>query len=83
MMIPLGDRILVKPTAPQDKKGLIVIPESAKSKPQEGEFVAVGSEVKWLKVGERVLFGKYSGIEVQIEEHPYLIVRELDVMVRL
>ena len=82
-MTPLGDRILVKPTVPQDKKGLIVIPESAKSKPQEGVVTAIGVKVEFLKVGDRVLFGKYAGSEVRIDEEPYLIIREPDVMVIL
>lgn len=83
-MTPLGDRVLVKPDPKGDvKKGSLFIPEMAQSKPQEGTVVAVGAKVEHLKVGDRVLFGKYAGSEVRIDDDPYLIIREPDVMVRL
>lgn len=83
-MRPLGDRVLVRPDARKDvKKGLIYIPDAAQSKPQEGEVTAVGPDVKGLAVGDRVLFGKYAGSEVRINDEPYLIIREPDVMVVL
>ena len=87
---PLGDRIVVKPLEAQDKtKSGLVLPESAKEKPQEGKVVAVGSgrllddgTVKSLDVksGDRVLYGKYSGTEVRVQEQDYLILREEDVL---
>ncbi len=87
---PLGDRILLKQLeAKEQTKGGIVIPDSVKEKPQEGEIIAVGegkknSEGKTvplsLKVGDKILYGKYSGTEVVIDGEDYLIVREEDVL---
>lgn len=87
---PLGDRILVKRLAEEQKtKGGIIIPDSAKEKPQEAEVVAVGNgktldngQVKKLdvKVGDKVLFSKYSGSEVKIVGDDFLIIREEDVL---
>ncbi len=87
---PLGDRIIVKPLEAEEKtKGGIVLPDSAKEKPQEGKIVAVGKgkvlesgEVKALelKVGDRVLYGKYSGTEITTKEgEDLLIMREDDI----
>ncbi len=88
---PLHDRILVKRVDEQKevKKGNIIIPDSAKEKPQEGEVVAVGNG-KILEDGtkvdlevkakDRILFGKYAGTEVRIEEQDYLIMREDDIL---
>jgi chaperonin GroES len=87
---PLHDRILVKRVEEETKtKGGIIIPDSAKEKPAEGEVMAVGKgrigedgkriEMA-IKVGDRVLFGKYSGSEVKIEGEDYLIMREEDVL---
>ncbi len=87
---PLADRILVKPLeAKEQTKGGIVLPDTAKEKPQEGEIVAVGEGKKSddgkaiplsLKVGDKVLYGKYSGTEVTIDGDEYLIIREEDVL---
>jgi chaperonin GroES len=87
---PLGDRILVKRIKEEDKsKGGIIIPDTAKEKPQEGRVVAVGkgkmTETGYLlvpevKAGDRILFGKYSGSEVKLEDQEHLIVREDDVL---
>ena len=87
---PLGDRILVKPMQAEEKtKGGILLPDTAKEKPQQGEVVAVGQgktletgEVKKLevKVKDKVLYGKYSGTEVTVEGEEYLIIREDDVL---
>jgi chaperonin GroES len=88
---PLHDRILVKRLDEQKevKKGNIIIPDTAKEKPQEGEVVAVGNgkiledgtkvELE-VKAGDRILFGKYAGTEVKIDEQDYLIMREDDIL---
>jgi chaperonin GroES len=87
---PLQDRILVKRVAEAETtKGGIIIPDTAKEKPAEGSVVAVG-EGKYgddgkrmaleLKVGDRILFGKYSGNEITINSEEYLIMREEDVL---
>lgn len=87
---PLGERVVVKPLPQEEKtKGGIVLPETAKDKPQEGEVVAVGpgrlldngTRVPIdLKVGDRVLFSKYAGNEVKIDDEEYLIMREADIL---
>jgi len=86
---PLHDRVLVKRTEEKDTvKGGIIVPDTAKEKPQEGEVIAVGAgklhEGKRIPldvaVGDRVLFGKYSGTEIRIEDEDYLILREEDVL---
>lgn len=86
---PLRDRLLVRRIQEEERtKGGLIIPDTAKEKPQEGEVVAVGSgriheDGKIipldLKVGDRVLFSKYSGSEIKIEGEEYLIIREDDV----
>jgi chaperonin GroES len=87
---PLHDRILVKRIEEQEvRRGGIIIPDTAKEKPQEGKVVAVG-DGKILddgkrvpldvKAGDRVLFGKYAGSEVKIEDEEYLILREEDIL---
>jgi len=87
---PLGDRLVVKPLEEQEKtKSGLVLPDTAKEKPQEGKVIAVGSgrllddgTVKKLEVraGDRVLYGKYAGTEVRLREEDYLILREDDVL---
>ena len=87
---PLHDRILVKRQEEKEtKKGGIIIPDSAKEKPQEGKVIAVGNgkvsdEGKKIpldvKAGDKILFGKYSGSEVKIDDEEYLIMREEDVL---
>ena len=87
---PLGDRVLVHPLEQDEvKKGGIIIPDSAKEKPQEGEVIAVGpgkltDEGKRIsmdvKVGDKILFGRYSGNEVRIDDEEYLIMRESEVL---
>jgi chaperonin GroES len=87
---PLHDRVLVKRLETQDEKhGRILIPDSAKEKPQEGTVIAVGAgrvteEGKKLlpevKEGDRILFGKYSGNEVRLDGEEYLIMKEEDVL---
>jgi len=87
---PLHDRILVKRIEGEAKsKGGIIIPDTAKEKPQEGRVIAVGNgkvnddgELRPLDVhkGDRILFGKYSGTEIQLEGEEHLIIREDDVL---
>jgi chaperonin GroES len=86
---PLHDRILVTRLEEKEYGGGIVIPETAKEKPQEGEVVAVGDGkvsdsgevIKMaVKTGDQILFGKYSGTEVTIEDEEYLIMREDEVL---
>ena len=87
---PLHDRILVQRLEEEAKtKGGIIIPDTAKEKPAEGKVVAVGNGkiddagkriALEIKVGDRVLFGKYSGTEVKIEGDEYLIMREDDIL---
>jgi chaperonin GroES len=87
---PLGDRILVKRIQEEEKtKGGIIIPDTAKEKPQEGKVVAVGKGKTTeqgklvapdVKAGDRILFGKYSGSEVKIEGEEHLILREDDIL---
>ena len=87
---PLQDRVIVKRLEEEEKtKGGIIIPDSAKEKPQEGKVIAVGKgkvseEGKVIpldvKVGDKILFGKYSGSEVKIEGEEHLIMREEDIL---
>jgi len=86
---PLADRVLVEPAAAEERTASgIIIPDTAKEKPQRGQIVAVGegkvadngNVVKpQLKVGDTVLYGKYSGTEITIEGKEYLIMRESDI----
>lgn len=90
MIRPLGERVVVKPLPSEEiTKGGIVLPDTAKEKPQEGEVVAVGSGRLLdtgtrvaidLKVGDIVLFSKYAGNEVKIDNGEYLIMREADIL---
>jgi chaperonin GroES len=87
---PLQDRVLVKPLEQGEaKKGAIIIPDTAKEKPQEGQIMAAGpgrlsDEGKVLamsvKVGDKVLYGKYSGSEVAVDGAEFLIMRESDIL---
>ncbi|MFQ5601633.1 MAG: co-chaperone GroES [bacterium] len=87
---PLADRVIVKAIDPEEKKqGGIIIPDTAKEKPQEGEVVAVGpgkineagNKVEMeVKKGDRVLYGKYAGTEVTVDGEEYLIMRESDIL---
>ncbi|MBL0913252.1 MAG: co-chaperone GroES [Bacteroidia bacterium] len=81
---PLHDRVVVKPAEAETKTASgIIIPDTAKEKPQRGEVVAVGDGKKdepvTVKVGDVVLYGKYAGTEIQIEGTEYLIMRESDI----
>ncbi len=87
---PLGDKVIIKALEEESKtKGGIVLPDTAKEKPQEGEVIAVGPGrvlengkvvSPEVKVGDRVLFGKYSGTEVKVGAEDYLITSESDIL---
>jgi chaperonin GroES len=87
---PLNDRIIVKRLTEDERTaGGIIIPETAKEKPQRGEIVAAGKGKKTedgkvlpldVKVGDKVLFGKYSGTEIKVDGEEYLIMREEDIL---
>ncbi|MDI6640697.1 MAG: co-chaperone GroES [Elusimicrobiota bacterium] len=87
---PLGDRVLVEPLEPKEvKKGGIIIPDTAKEKPQEGKVIAAGpgklddsgKKIPMdVKVGDKVLFGKYSGTEIKIDDKEYLIMHQDDIL---
>jgi chaperonin GroES len=82
---PLADRVLVEPAAAEQKTAVgIIIPDTAKEKPQKGIVIAIGTGKKdeplTVKVGDQVLYGKYSGTEINIEGKDYLIMRESDIL---
>jgi chaperonin GroES len=78
---PLKDRVFVRYTEEGEKTaGGLYIPDTAKEKPQKGTVEAVGSEVKEIKVGNTILFDKYSGSKVNIDNNEYLIVKEEDIL---
>ena len=87
---PLGDRVLIKRVEEEQKtKGGIIIPDTAKEKPQEGEVVAVGTGTRAddgkvtpldVKAGDRILFGKWSGTEVKVDGEELLIMKESDIL---
>ena len=81
---PLADRVLVLPAQAEEKVGGIIIPDTAKEKPQHGTIVAAGNGTKdeemILKEGDEVLYGKYSGTELEVEGIKYLIMRQSDVL---
>ena len=89
---PLHDRVVVKRFEEKKSiKGGIIIPDSAKEKPQEGEVVAVGAGKREkgeripldVKVGDRVLFGKYSGNDIKIDDEEYMILKEDEILAKL
>lgn len=81
---PLADRVLVLPAQAEEKVGGIIIPDTAKEKPQRGKVVAVGNGTKdeemILKEGDTVLYGKYAGTELEVDGEKYLIMRQGDVL---
>jgi chaperonin GroES len=82
---PLADRVLVEPLEAETKTASgIIIPDTAKEKPQKGNVVAIGAGTKdnpiTVKVGQTVLYGKYSGTELKLEGNDYLIMRESDIL---
>ncbi|MCQ2332738.1 MAG: co-chaperone GroES [Paludibacteraceae bacterium] len=85
MIKPLADRVLIQPAPAETKTvGGIIIPDSAKEKPLRGTVIAVGKGTKdeemVLKAGDQVLYGKYSGTELEYENEKYLIMRQSDVL---
>lgn len=87
-MKPINDRVVIKPaSAEETTKGGIIIPDTAKEKPQRGEVVAVGpgkdGNLMTVAVGDIVLYGKYAGQEINFEGENYLIMREDDVLIIL
>ena len=89
-MVPLGDRVIVRLIEQEEKtKGGIIIPDTAKERPQEGEVVAVGKGRRTntgeriepeVKAGDRVLFAKYAGNEIEIESAKYLVMKEDEIL---
>jgi len=87
---PLGDRVVVQPEGREETtKSGIVLPDTAKEKPQEGKIIAVGTGRRLdsgelvpleVKIGDKVLYAKYAGTEVKVEGEEYLIVREADIL---
>lgn len=78
---PLKDRLFVKYSEEEEKTaGGLYIPDSAKEKPQRGSVEEIGSEVKDIKVNDRILFDKYSGSKITIDDVEYLIIKEEDVL---
>jgi len=86
---PLGDRVIVKPIERETMKGGIIIPDTAKEKPMEGEVLAVGAgkmtekgerAAMEVKTGDRVLYGKYAGTEVKIDNETYLIIHQDEIL---
>ena len=85
MIKPLADRVLIEPKEAETKTASgIYIPDTAKEKPQQGKVIAVGpgkkDEPMEVKVGEEVLYGKYAGTEVSVEDKKYLIVKQSDIL---
>jgi len=85
-MKPIADRVIIKPAPADEKtKGGLIIPDTAKEKPQRGEVIAVGpgkdGNLMSVQVGDIVLYGKYSGQEISHEGNDYLIMREDDILV--
>ncbi|MBK8967395.1 MAG: co-chaperone GroES [Saprospiraceae bacterium] len=84
-MKPIADRVIIKPAPADEKtKGGLIIPDTAKEKPQRGEVIAVGpgkdGNLMTVQVGDMVLYGKYSGQEIHYEGDDYLIMREEDIL---
>ncbi|NOX89411.1 MAG: co-chaperone GroES [Calditrichaeota bacterium] len=83
---PLDDRVLIELIQEEEKVGPIIIPDTAKEKPRMGKVVAVGTDEdlqKKIKVGDQIIFSKYSGDEVKIDNKEYLIVQRSDVLAKV
>ncbi len=89
---PLGDRVVIKAIEREEvTKGGLVLPDTAKEKPQEGEVIAVGSGrltedgnriAMEVKKGDRVIYAKYSGVEIKLEDEEFIILRESDILAK-
>jgi len=82
---PLDDRVVVEPIEQEEKVGSIIIPDTAKEKPMIGEIKAVGTDEelkKLVKVGDKVVFGKYSGTEIRVQDRKYLIIARADLLAK-
>lgn len=79
---PLKDRVVVKYSSEELEKtpGGIYVPDVAKEKPQKGEVIAIGSEVKEVKIGDSVLFDKYAGSKIKVNDVEYLIIKEEEIL---
>jgi len=87
-VVPLGDRLLIKPIKEEEKtEGGIVLPDSAKEKPMKAEVIAIGDgdDVKDMdiKVGDKVIYSKYSGTEIKIDEEEYIIIDAEDILAKI
>ncbi len=87
-VIPLGNRLLIKPIKEEEKtEGGIVLPDSAKEKPMKAEVIAVGEgeDIKDfdLKVGDKVIYSKYSGTEIKIDDEEYIIIDAEDILAKI
>jgi chaperonin GroES len=81
MLKPLADKLIVKRLEAEEKTASgIVLPDTAKEKPEQGEVMATGKDVKEVKKGDRVIFGKYSPTEIKVDGTEYLVIKEEDVL---
>ena len=83
---PLDDRVLVLPEESEEKVGSIIIPDTAKEKPIVGEVKAVGTDEdlkKLIKVGDKVIFGKYAGEEIKVEDKKHLLISRADLLAKI
>ena len=81
---PLADRVVLQQVASEETtKSGIILPDSAKEKPEQGKVVAVGADVKEVKTGDKVLYSKYGPTEVKVDGEDYMIVKEEDVLATL
>lgn len=83
---PLDERVLIKPIEEEEKVGSIIIPDTAKEKPMTGKVIAIGTDEdlkKILKVGDKVIFGKYEGEEIKIDGEKYLLVKRDGILAKI
>lgn len=81
MLKPLSDKLVVKRLEAEEKTASgIVLPDTAKEKPEQGEVIATGKDVKEVKKGDKVIFGKYSPTEIKVDGTEYLVIKEEDVL---
>lgn len=82
---PLGERVIVKPVEPDEKVGMILVPDAAKEKPMEGIVQAVGTDeelLEYINEGDRIMFGMYAGEEIEVDGEKYLIVSLSDILAK-